>query len=206
MKKAAKRQKIKKASGAVKIRHNKPCIMHKKLCFFLALILLLLLSSSPMSAEKNSGNDRDGVIQIDGHWIGLNWPLADKGVKSSNYGVRIDPFLGIERAHGGIDIACPLGKYVLAAIGGRVTKTGFDEDLGKYIVLIHSGSRETIYGHISEIKVKEGQFVNPRSIIGKTGDSGRSTGPHLHFALKKDGKFVDPQKWIVPTGMLKNRD
>jgi murein DD-endopeptidase MepM/ murein hydrolase activator NlpD len=117
--------------------------------------------------------------------------------------MRIDPVLGIERAHGGLDIAAPFGTDVLAALGGRVVKTGYGGDLGKYAIIIHSGFRETIYGHLSEIKVKEGQFVNPRQIIGKVGSSGRSTGPHLHFVLKKNGKYVDPQKWMVPTGLMK---
>lgn len=174
--------------------------------FIFVLILLLFFCPTPVNADRNLVNSRDGIIQIDGHWLGLNWPLADKGIRSSAYGIRVDPFLGIEKAHGGIDIACPLGTHVLAALGGRVTQTGFGGDLGKYVILIHSGNRETIYGHLSEIKVKVGQFVNPRFIIGKVGSSGRSTGYHLHFALKKDGRFVDPQKWIVPTGMLMNRE
>jgi len=174
--------------------------------YIFALIFLLFFCPVPVNAERSVSNDRDGAIQINGHWLGLNWPLADTGIKSSGFGIRIDPFLGIEKAHGGIDIACPFGTNVLAALGGRVTKTGFGEDLGKYVVLIHSENRETIYGHLSEIKVKVGQFVNPRFVIGKVGSSGRSTGSHLHFALKKNGKFVDPQKWIIPTGMLKYRD
>jgi len=156
-----------------------------------------------MSAEVIFDDKRDGAIQIDGHWIGLNWPLADKGIRSSAFGMRIDPFWGIERAHGGIDIAAPFGTGVLAALGGRVTKTSLGGDLGKYIIIRHSGDRETIYGHLFEINVKEGQFVNPRQIIGKVGSTGRSTGPHLHFAVKKNGKLVDPQKWMVPYGQLK---
>ena len=172
-------------------------------CFILSVFFVLLFCNASISAEKTPG---DGAIQINGHWIGLNWPLAGAGIKSSAYGKRIDPFLGAERAHGGIDIAAPHGTDVLAALGGRVTKTSVGGDIGLYVSIIHSGDRETIYGHLSEIKVKVGQFVSPRKIIGKVGSSGRSTGPHLHFALKKHGRFVDPQKWMVPTGMLKDRD
>jgi len=175
--------------------------MHKLVGkIYIALILLLFFCMLPAGAEKNTG---DGAVQIDGHWIGLNWPLAGAGIRSSAYGMRIDPFSGIERAHGGIDISAPRGTNVLAALGGRVTKAGRGGDIGLYVTIIHSGDRETIYGHLSEITVKEGQFVSPRKIIGKVGSSGRSTGPHLHFAVKKHGRFVDPQKWMVPTGFLK---
>ena len=170
--------------------------------YVFAVVLLLFTCVAPLGAVKGAENDRDGATQIDGHWIGLNWPLAGKGIRSSAYGKRIDPILGIERAHGGIDIAAPFGTDVLAALGGRVLKTGSGGDLGRYVTIGHSGFRETIYGHLSEIKVKEGQFVNPRQIIGKIGNSGRSTGPHLHFAVKKNGKYVDPQKWMVPTGFM----
>jgi len=173
--------------------------------FISAFVLLLFFCAVSMSAEKSTNNTGDGAVQIDGHWIGLNWPLAGTGIRSSAYGLRIDPFSGIIRAHGGIDIAAPLGTEVLAALGGRVLKTGFDSELGFYVRIMHSGNRETTYGHLSEIMVKEGQFVNPRKIIGKVGSSGRSTGPHLHFAVKKNGKSVDPQKWLVPTGLMKNR-
>ena|GEM_PF-6938296 len=171
--------------------------------YVLAIVLLLLICVATADVAKAADNDRDGATLIDGHWIGLNWPLAGKGIRSSGFGRRIDPILGIERAHGGIDIAAPMGTDVLAALGGRVIKTGSGGDLGRYIIILHSGFRETVYGHLSEIKVKEGQFVNPRQIIGKVGSSGRSTGPHLHFAVKKNGKYVDPQKWMVPTGLMK---
>ena len=170
---------------------------------FALTFITQLFVYSPVNAEENESNDRNGAIQVDGHWLGLNWPLADKGIRSSGFGNRIDPILGIERAHGGIDIACPYGTNVLAALGGRVTKTGSDSELGNFIIIVHSDNRETIYGHLSEIKVKAGQFVAPRDIIGKVGSSGRSTGSHLHFALKKDGRLVDPQKWMVPTGLMK---
>jgi len=162
--------------------------------------VLLLLYAAPVNAENSA---TDGAVQIDGHWIGLNWPLAGAGVRSSAYGMRIHPFSKIERAHSGLDVAAPFGTEVLAALGGRVTRTGSGRELGKYVIIAHSGARETIYGHLSEITVKEGQFVNPRKVIGKVGSSGHSTAPHLHFAVKKDGRFVDPQKWMVPTGMLK---
>jgi murein DD-endopeptidase MepM/ murein hydrolase activator NlpD len=178
---------------------NRICVIS-----FSAFLLLLFCCVAPVKAEERAENDRDGAIQIDGHWIGLNWPLVDKGRKSSAFGKRIDPFLGIEKAHGGIDIVAPFGTEVLAALGGRIIRTGYDVDLGNYVIIKHSGFRETIYGHLSGIKVKEGQFVNPRYIIGKVGSSGRSTGPHLHFAVKKNGKLVDPQKWMVPTGLMIN--
>ena len=170
-----------------------------RLCIlYFALLFCALPASAGVGADI-----RNGAYQIDGHWIGLNWPLAGMGIKSSAYGMRIDPFTSMERAHGGVDIAAPLGTEVLAALGGRVLRTGNGEELGKYVIVVHSEARETIYGHLSEIMVKEGQLINPRKVIGKVGSTGRSTAPHLHFAVKKNGRFVDPQKWMVPTGMLK---
>lgn len=174
--------------------------MHKisgKYDFIIVLTLTIVLSFAVSCFAK------DGAVEIDGQWIGMNWPLSGEGRQSSAYGKRNDPILGIVRAHGGIDVAAPSGTPVLAALGGRVSKAGNGGDLGKHIFIVHSNGRETVYGHLSEIKVKAGQFVSPRQTIGKVGSTGRSTGPHLHFAVKLNGRYVDPEKWMVPTGFLK---
>lgn len=163
----------------------------------LIILFLLIFCVPSIAAEKK------GATEVNGHWLGLNWPLQGEGVRSSQFGSRKHPILGVVRAHGGVDIAAPKGTPVVASLGGRVSKAGNAGELGLHVVVEHAKGLQTTYGHMSEIGVKEGQFVNPRQIIGKVGSTGLSTGPHLHFAVRRDGKTLDPEKWIVPTGYFK---
>lgn len=166
----------------------------------LALACCLAFVRCAVSAELSAdASIRNGAINLgDGVWIGLNSPLLTRGVKSSPFGTRVDPFEGVERAHGGIDIAAPTGAVVVASLGGRVAAIGTGDDIGKFIRIQHARGLQTVYGHLSSVNVKKGQFVSPRQPIGKVGMTGRATGPHLHFAVKRNGQFVNPEKWLVP--------
>lgn len=115
------------------------------------------------------------------------YPVA--GLVVSGVGNRIDPFTFTKSFHPGVDIKARYGSPVRAARDGKVTFAGLNGGYGKLVVINHGGGLETFYGHLSVINVKVGQKVNKRFNIGKVGSTGRSTGPHLHFEVRKDGKI-----------------
>ncbi len=118
-----------------------------------------------------------------------------KGRLTSPFGNRIDPFLGVKRMHYGIDLANSTGTTIVAAMDGTVALV--DErpmSFGKYILIKHSGGLQTLYGHLSEFSVKTGDRVKQGQKIGEMGNTGMSTGSHLHFAIYKNNIPVDPLK------------
>jgi murein DD-endopeptidase MepM/ murein hydrolase activator NlpD len=134
-------------------------------------------------------------------------PVIGKYMLSSGFGERIDPFTSQPSFHPGVDIASELGTPVVAAAKGKVTKINSMNDksgYGNYIEITHPNKVSTLYGHLSEILVKENQFLQKGEIIGLVGDTGRSTGPHLHFEVQIDGKAVDPMAIISPIAMKPN--
>jgi murein DD-endopeptidase MepM/ murein hydrolase activator NlpD len=114
------------------------------------------------------------------------------GPLSSGFGWRRDPFSGVPQFHRGIDVAQAYGQDVRAAATGRVAFAGTQGAYGTTIVIEHSGNRQTRYAHLSEASVRPGDLVEAGEVIGKSGDSGRSTGPHLHFEVVEAGQVVDP--------------
>lgn len=115
-----------------------------------------------------------------------------QGVLSSSYGMRISPITGIEQFHGGVDLAAPIGTEVFAARSGKIEFTGVDRIYGNYIVIRHENNTQSLYAHLNEILVKTGQHVERGHTIGKVGNTGLSTGPHLHFEIRIDGKSQMP--------------
>ncbi|MDE5931863.1 MAG: M23 family metallopeptidase, partial [Lachnospiraceae bacterium] len=112
---------------------------------------------------------------------------------SDSFGVRTNPVTGEQRAHNGIDFAAEKGADVLAAADGTVYQTGFDADNGNYVILYHVLSGEdTYYTHCQEILVTEGESVTAGQKIAAVGSTGQSTGSHLHFALSRDGEYIEP--------------
>ncbi len=95
-------------------------------------------------------------------------------------------------SHPGIDIAVPAGTPVRAAGGGVVEAAGADSAYGLFVLLRHSGGYETMYGHASRLLVHEGDSVQAGQVIALSGSSGRSTAPHLHFEIRREGKSLDP--------------
>lgn len=122
--------------------------------------------------------------------------LPMTGELSSDYGYRRHPMGGGVKFHHGVDIANKAGTLVGAAAAGTVSKVGYSSSYGRYIVLTHGGGYETLYGHLSRQLVKTGQEVDQGQVIGREGDTGRSTGPHLHFEIHKNGHNVDPQNYV----------
>lgn len=113
------------------------------------------------------------------------WPTM--GVITSRFGYRRSGY------HSGIDIGAPIGTPVLAADSGMVVDAGWHGNLGRYVMIDHGGGRtKTIYGHLSSIAVKTGDTVEKGQLIGRVGNTGRSTGPHLHFEVRVNDKAVNP--------------
>jgi len=127
------------------------------------------------------------------YFLGIlfEFPIV-RGRITSLYGPRKDPFTGKPEFHTGIDIGAPDGTEVHAARDGVVAETGRNEQLGNYVVVDHPGGYQTVYGHLSVIGVTMNQRVHAGGVLGAVGHTGRATGPHLHFEVKRKGSLTDP--------------
>jgi murein DD-endopeptidase MepM/ murein hydrolase activator NlpD len=119
------------------------------------------------------------------------WPVP--GYITSPYGYRRSPFTGLRQFHSGLDIGSPMGTPIRAAMSGRVSAAGWDDGFGNYVVVSHHSGYRTLYAHMSVIRVKAGAYVGTGERIGDVGSTGRSTGPHLHFTVYKNGVTVNPR-------------
>ena len=130
-----------------------------------------------------------------------NSPLPGAKV-TSPFGMRLHPVKGRREMHEGVDFAAHIGTPVPSVAEGRVKFAGMQSGYGNVIKLNHPGGFETVYAHLSSIAVKPGQTVSEGQIIGKTGNTGTSTGPHLHFEFHAAGRLVDPMRMAnyVPQG------
>ena len=124
------------------------------------------------------------------------WPLATKGRISSPFGNRMHPILKENRFHSGMDIAAPSGTEVRAADRGKVLISGWNGGYGYYIAIDHGNGLSTAYAHNSRLLVKEGDLVAQGQAIAKSGSTGLSTGPHLHFEVRKEGVPIDPADYL----------
>lgn len=125
--------------------------------------------------------------------MGLIFPLIGSAVTTSEFGYRLHPVMGSWLMHAGKDLAAPEGTPVVAALSGRVVSSGLAGGYGLAIELEHdTPRRRTLYGHLSELYVREGQMVRQGEVIGRVGSTGLSTGPHLHFELRlpQEGGWV----------------
>jgi murein DD-endopeptidase MepM/ murein hydrolase activator NlpD len=124
------------------------------------------------------------------------YPLTSPAPMTSQFGWRVHPISGNRRFHAGIDLGAPTGAPIVAAATGRIVVANWHGGYGKAVVIEHQGQLQTLYGHLSEILVQEGQEVRQGEVIGLVGSTGNSTGPHLHFethAPTNDGWIaVDP--------------
>ena len=123
------------------------------------------------------------------------WPV--RGPLSSFFGYRDDPFTGVSRFHAGIDIVVISGTSVRAAMDGKVSDSGYNANYGNYVILNHADSFQTLYGHLTSASVSVGTTVAQGSVIGISGNTGYSTGPHLHFGLFRRGHPLNPLKYLL---------
>lgn len=122
-------------------------------------------------------------------YLSVSLPMK-KLIINSPFGQRKDPFTGKKRNHNGLDLRAR-GDEVYAMLDGTVKKTGEDKRSGKYII-IQYGEFQVSYCHLSRIWIKQGTEVKPGEVVGITGNTGRSTGEHLHITCRKNNKYVDP--------------
>ena len=123
-------------------------------------------------------------------------PLTGAFRISSGFGLRFHPVLGRKRMHDGYDLAKPWGSPVYAARSGTILDAGWGEGYGMLITIRHPDGWTTRYGHLSKIMVRAGQRVQRGALIGKVGSTGLSTGPHLHFEVRRGGVPVNPLPYL----------
>lgn len=111
---------------------------------------------------------------------------------SSRFGLRMHPLLNQVRMHTGVDLAAAMGEPVHATSGGVIMAAGWQGGYGLAVRINHGKGIETRYAHLSRLNVSAGQTIKPGDVIGFVGSTGRSTGPHLHYEVRKDGLAIDP--------------
>ncbi|AQT87007.1 hypothetical protein B1222_23530 (plasmid) [Paenibacillus larvae subsp. pulvifaciens] len=149
--------------------------------------------TSQVPGQGESAPPQDGNLE---NISGDRWPLKGYKARSSSYGPRKDPFTGKTKFHKGIDIPAPNGTPISSAMNGIVKNVKSTNNSGGYgeLTIIESddGSIQTYYAHQSRIVVRQGMRVKVGDLIGYVGSTGQSTGPHLHFEIRINGKVVNP--------------
>lgn len=119
-------------------------------------------------------------------------PLRGRYKITSRFGWRTDPFTRNRSFHNGVDMAIARGTPVYPAIAGQVVSTGYSTVYGNHVIIQHHSGYKTLYGHLTSIFTRPNNYVGPNTQIGTVGSTGRSTGPHLHFTVYKNGATIDP--------------
>lgn len=140
--------------------------------------IVTFVASPPRAPSEGLGSMPEGL------------PLA--GRLSSSYGLRVHPILGGLRWHGGVDLAAPAGTPVRATSDGVVERAAWSGGYGLMVELDHGQGTESLYGHMERITVAAGQSVKKGDLLGYVGSTGLSTGPHLHYEIRRGGHTVDP--------------
>lgn len=150
-----------------------------KISFFIVTILSVFLILSNANATP----------------AGMVYPLMGTRI-SSDFGIRKHPVLKKVRHHGGIDLAAPQGSPIRSVQAGTVVFADPYGGYGNLVVIAHADGVTTHYGHCSTIKARTGQHVKAGQVIAEVGSTGRVTGPHLHFEVRRDGNPLDPEGFI----------
>jgi len=125
----------------------------------------------------------------------LRWPIEDAGL-TSPFGMRVHPLDGTQRMHWGIDLSAAPGRAVGAAAPGWVVSAGWSAGYGILVEVRHDGDLTTRYSHLSRALCRPGDALEPGQLLGLVGQTGRATGPHLHFEVWKGGQARDPLAWL----------
>jgi murein DD-endopeptidase MepM/ murein hydrolase activator NlpD len=145
--------------------------------------------------ELDEALDRLETVKTIAKSLPVHNPAPGQAV-SSSYGVRKDPLLGTPAMHAGIDFRAGPGTPILATGAGIVVKAGWNGGYGRMVEIDHGGGITTRYAHMSRILVKEGERVTTGEVVGEVGSSGRSTGPHLHYEVRREGSAMDPLRFL----------
>ncbi|RWM29486.1 M23 family metallopeptidase [Mesorhizobium sp.] len=146
--------------------------------------------------ELDEALDALDQVKKEARKLPLTNPAPGRAV-TSPFGVRTDPILGTAALHTGMDFRAPIGMPAKVTAAGIVTKAGWNGGYGRMVEVDHGNGFTTRYGHLSEIDVTVGQKLAASDVIGKTGSSGRSTGPHLHYEVRHNGEAVDPLRFLA---------
>jgi murein DD-endopeptidase MepM/ murein hydrolase activator NlpD len=155
--------------------------------------------SQPTGGIPNAAHAPSTISSGAGVVAGLTQPLTSARL-TSGFGIRIDPLTGKSARHHGLDLAAPEGSTITTAAPGIVKIAGERGGYGLAVEIDHGGGVATVYGHASELLVREGDQVSAGQPIARVGDTGRSTGPHLHFELRVHGQAVDPSRALKNYG------
>lgn len=183
------------------------------------LVSMTPTRATPVIAPQRTLTNDDAVLDLFGETGGAPmpanrlgriahaWPLPADAVQkfTSGFGPRKDPFHGRDSFHGGIDLATAIGTSVLASADGVVTKVENGSRYGKYISVQHADGSESSYGHLSAQSVRVGQRVRQGQKLGEVGNTGRSTGAHLDYRIKKNGELLNPMTVLRQPGVATQR-
>jgi murein DD-endopeptidase MepM/ murein hydrolase activator NlpD len=146
--------------------------------------------TAPLRRASSQGT-RSGGTLARGSFIARYLPLRGAGI-TSGFGWRRHPISGGFKFHAGIDLAAPTGTPIVATAAGVVASADWYGGYGLCVTVDHQNGYVTLYGHMSQIAVSAGQQVQPGQPLGRVGSTGSSTGPHLHYELRRDGYAVNP--------------
>lgn len=154
---------------------------------------LIDATSAPVAPPVQAQVEAAGPVM---RQIAFQMPVRGYAI-NSDFGIRKLAIEARARAHKGVDIAAPKGTSVFTAAEGEVIRTGYDAGgYGNFIEVAHPNDMTTIYGHLSRIDVATGDKVTPEQRIGLVGSTGYSTGPHLHFEVRRNGDQVNPTRVV----------
>lgn len=161
----------------------------------------------PIPSDADPATFKDGVkvalaqveqfraLQKTAAGLPLTTPMS-KGSITSRFGVRTDPFRRRPAMHTGIDFRAPSGQPARATAAGKVISAGYEGGYGNMVEIDHGGGITTRFAHLSKIIAKKGQTIAKGDVVGNTGNTGRSTGPHLHYEIRVNGRAIDPMNFI----------
>jgi murein DD-endopeptidase MepM/ murein hydrolase activator NlpD len=164
---------------------------------FYALRTTAMTSAASVGINSMSSDDMREASTHD--WMGVAavptlWPV--QGRVTASYGERIDPFSGEGAFHRGIDIASEIGTRIVAPADGVVKFSDLINGYGRAVIIDHGNGISTLYGHLSGFAVSAGQLIHRGDTLGYVGQSGRSTGPHLHYEVRVLNTPVNPYKYL----------
>jgi murein DD-endopeptidase MepM/ murein hydrolase activator NlpD len=139
--------------------------------------------------------DRFTLLRRTAGRLPLAKPIANAAI-TSRFGARLDPFLRRPAMHTGVDFKAPIGYPARASAAGTVITAGYTGGYGYMVEVDHGGGVTSRYAHLSRVLAREGDIVARGAIVGRTGTTGRSTGPHLHYEVRVDGRAIDPMSYI----------
>ena len=156
--------------------------------------LIAQIEEAILEEQKRILEENGVILEYDGG--AFVFPLASYTRVSSDYGWRIHPTLKVEKFHNGVDFAAPKGTAIYTAYDGIVAAAAYSSTMGNYVMVNHGGGLYTIYMHASKLCVKKDEIVVRGQKIAEVGSTGRSTGNHLHFTVRKNGEYISPWEYI----------